>query len=306
MEALRRVVSGGHSGTAPTISSARRRPSSTKHEKLEENWESNDDPVQDGLAFFLKYLGNIIVDHPNGEGTTASAVKKIVSMSSKNKFNRKMTKMEVVVSPRGIKMTEVETNALFEEVSIYRVSFCTNDSTHNKIFAFIARNNDNETMECHAFLCPKKKVAQAITLSVSHSFNLAFETWEKDKAIKKIPVSQSANELSNVSSLSKSAAISYFPKICAPQTPSSLPTPNVPLQPATLLPSVTNLNIAINEDPSTHANTSLGLEGKPPASDVANRLITNCPSNNPFLQDFDDFDVDLEFESLASSRTAKK
>ena len=67
----------------------------------------------------------------------------------------------MLVSPRGIRMTEVgETRTLFEEVSIYRVSFCTNDSTHSKVFAFIAKNNDNETMECHAFLCPKKKTAQ--------------------------------------------------------------------------------------------------------------------------------------------------
>ena len=84
-------------------------------------------------------------------------------------------------------MTEVSetSRTLFEEVSIYRVSFCTNDSTHSKVFAFIARNNDNDTMECHAFLCPKKKTAQAITLSVSHSFNLAFENWEREKEAKK-------------------------------------------------------------------------------------------------------------------------
>ena len=39
-------------------------------------------PFKDGLVFFLKYLGNVIVDHPNGEGTTAAAVKKIVAMSN--------------------------------------------------------------------------------------------------------------------------------------------------------------------------------------------------------------------------------
>ena len=30
----------------------------------------------------MKYLGNVIVDHPNGEGTTGAAVKKIVAMSN--------------------------------------------------------------------------------------------------------------------------------------------------------------------------------------------------------------------------------
>jgi hypothetical protein len=235
MEALRRVVSGSHShaGIAPTIGSALPQPF-TKLKKLEKSRKSNVDALQGGLAFYLNYLGNVNLDHPSGKGTTASAVKSIVSMSNKKKFKRKLTKMEVVVSPRGIRMTDVETNALFGEVSICRISLCAHDSTYNKVFAFIAKNNENETIKCHAFLCPKKKVAQAITLCVSDSFNLAFETWERDKAMKKLPVSQSANELSNVSSLSKSAAKTYFPNICAPHISSSLPTPNVSLQPATL------------------------------------------------------------------------
>ena len=30
-------------------------------------------------------------------------------------------------------------------------------------------------MECHAFLCPKRKVAQAATLTIAQAFNLAFK-----------------------------------------------------------------------------------------------------------------------------------
>ena len=40
----------------------------------------------------------------------------------------------------------------------FRISFCTADKNHDKVFAFIARNTINETMECHAYYCAKKKI----------------------------------------------------------------------------------------------------------------------------------------------------
>ena len=36
----------------------------------------------------------------------------------------------------------------------FRISYCSADATFDHVFAFIATNRDN-TMECHAFLCPK-------------------------------------------------------------------------------------------------------------------------------------------------------
>lgn len=39
----------------------------------------------------------------------------------------------------------------------FRISYCSADATHDRVFAFIATNS-NETMECHAFLCLKRKM----------------------------------------------------------------------------------------------------------------------------------------------------
>lgn len=36
-------------------------------------------------------------------------------------------------------------------------------------------------MECHAFLCPKRKVTQAVTLTVAKAFNAAYEAWRKNE-----------------------------------------------------------------------------------------------------------------------------
>lgn len=46
--------------------------------------------------------------------------------------------------------------------------------------AFIATNK-NETLECHAFLTSKKKIAQACALTISQAFTIAFEKWQAGK-----------------------------------------------------------------------------------------------------------------------------
>lgn len=43
-----------------------------------------------------------------------------------------------------------------------RICFCTADRDHPKVFAYIARNKENETMECQAFLCSKRKIVIGI------------------------------------------------------------------------------------------------------------------------------------------------
>lgn len=62
----------------------------------------------------------------------------------------------------------------------YRISYCSADATYDRVVAFIATNK-NELMECHAFLCSKKRVAQAVALTISQAFNSAFELWKKSR-----------------------------------------------------------------------------------------------------------------------------
>lgn len=56
------------------------------------------------------------------------------------------------------------------------------DPTHKQIFSFIS-TDENETMECHAFLCSKRKVAETVTLAVAHAFATAFEAWRHQPGV---------------------------------------------------------------------------------------------------------------------------
>ncbi|XP_064219564.1 low density lipoprotein receptor adapter protein 1 isoform X2 [Aotus nancymaae] len=131
------------------------------------------------MLFSLKYLGMTLVEQPKGEELSAAAIKRIVATAKAS--GKKLQKVTLKVSPRGIILTDNLTNQLIENVSIYRISYCTADKIHDKVFAYIAQSQHNESLECHAFLCTKRKMAQAVTLTVAQAFKVAFEFWQVSK-----------------------------------------------------------------------------------------------------------------------------
>ncbi|XP_066231564.1 low density lipoprotein receptor adapter protein 1 [Saccopteryx leptura] len=150
-----------------------------RHRKLPENWTDTRETLLEGMLFSLKYLGMTLVEQPKGEEMSAAAVKRIVATAKAS--GKKLQKVTLKVSPRGIILTDSITNQLIENVSIYRISYCTADKMHGKVFAYIAQSQHNENLECHAFLCTKRKMAQAVTLTVAQAFKVAFEFWQVSK-----------------------------------------------------------------------------------------------------------------------------
>ncbi|NWW51800.1 ARH protein, partial [Pedionomus torquatus] len=147
--------------------------------ELPENWTDTRETLLEGMLFSLKYMGMTLVEQPKGEELSAAAVKRIVATAKAS--GKKLQKVTLKVSPRGIVLNDSGTNELIENVSIYRISYCTADKIHDKVFAYIAQNQLNENLECHAFLCTKRKMAQAVTLTVAQAFKIAFELWQAAK-----------------------------------------------------------------------------------------------------------------------------
>lgn len=179
---------------------------SGRHKKLPETWTDTRETIVEGMTFNLRHLGMTLVDQPKGEELSAAAVKRIVATAKAG--GKKPAKVALKVSPQGIVLYDNLNNQLLENVSIYRISYCTADKLHDKVFAYIAQNTLNGTLECHAFLCCKRKVAQAVTLTVAQAFKVAFELWqiakeEKEKRVK----SGSAGEGSNCSQSERSNSL---------------------------------------------------------------------------------------------------
>ncbi|RUS90884.1 hypothetical protein EGW08_001391 [Elysia chlorotica] len=161
---------------------------SPKHSKIPEGWAENKEPVAEGITFYLKYIGSTLVEELDdnqtyGDGISSKAVHNIILMAKA--ANKKLLKTALTVSGKGIRTVDMASNQLMFDISIYRVCFCTADKTHDKVFAYIARNTTNETMECHAFLCAKLKIAQAVTLTVSQAFSVAQDRWIENKRKKR-------------------------------------------------------------------------------------------------------------------------
>ncbi|XP_051892448.1 low density lipoprotein receptor adapter protein 1b isoform X2 [Pristis pectinata] len=145
-----------------------------------------------------------LVEEPKGEDMSSAAVRRIVAMAKAS--GKKFQKVVLTVSPRGIILHDGTSNELIENVSIYRISYCTADKVHDKVFAYIAQSQLNETLECHAFLCTKKKLAQAVTLTVAQAFKIAFEFWQaaKEEKEKRAAVGSSVSEAADKPPLERS------------------------------------------------------------------------------------------------------
>nr|XP_013998642.1 unnamed protein product [Salmo salar] len=172
--------------------------------KLPENWTDTRETVVDGMTFNLRHLGMTLVDQAKGEDLSAAAVKRIVATAKAG--GKKPQKVSLKVSPQGIMLYDSLTNQLLDNISIYRISYCTADKLHDKVFAYISQNTLNGTLECHAYLCSKRKVAQAVTLTVAQAFRVAFEFWQVAKEEKRVK-SGSAGEATGSSQLEGSNSL---------------------------------------------------------------------------------------------------
>ncbi|CAL8397102.1 unnamed protein product [Gadus morhua 'NCC'] len=180
--------------------------SAGRHKKLPENWTDTRETILGGMTFNLRHLGMTLVDQPKGEELSAAAVKRIVVTAKAR--GKKPPKVSLKVSPQGIVLHDRLTSRLLDTISIYRISYCTADKLHEKVFAYIAQNTQNGTLECHAYLCSKRKEAQAVTLTVAQAFKLAFELWQVAKEEKEQRVkSGSEGEDSNSSQSQRSSSV---------------------------------------------------------------------------------------------------
>ncbi|XP_056651500.1 low density lipoprotein receptor adapter protein 1 [Monodelphis domestica] len=200
------------------------------------------------MLFNLKYLGMTLVEQPKGEELSAAAVKRIVATAKAS--GKKLRKVTLQVSPRGIILHDSGTNELIENVSIYRISYCTADKMHDKVFAYIAQSQQSESLECHAFLCSKRKMAQAVTLTVAQAFKVAFEFWQVSKEEKE------KREKASLEEVACGARLDASPSLKGPVTTGNLldleETAKAPL--STVSANATNLDEVGKPEPLTNNN----------------------------------------------------
>nr|XP_034967060.1 low density lipoprotein receptor adapter protein 1-B-like isoform X2 [Zootoca vivipara] len=178
MEALR--AAGRAVLRSPSLARHRLGVARLRRHQLPESWSDMREPLLEGMGFGLKYLGMTLVEKPKGEDMASAAIHRILATARVGP--KKFRKVILTVSPRGLSLQDAETKETIETISIYRISYCTTDKLQNKVFAYVAQNSQSGALECHAFLSPKKKIAQAVTLTVAQAFQVALDLWEAAQA----------------------------------------------------------------------------------------------------------------------------
>lgn len=160
---------------------------SDNHEELEDGFE-------EAITYSVKYLGNTTIPTPRSDSSTADAVKRIITGA---KGNKKLQRVTLSISPKGIEILDVATGETLLQVSIYNISYCSADAAHDHVFAFVGTvaSPESEVKEmcfrkdaaevelegplvCYAYLCQKRKMAQTVTLTVARSFERAYQIWQ--------------------------------------------------------------------------------------------------------------------------------
>lgn len=114
--------------------------------------------------------------------------------------NRKLQRVNLNISPKGIEMLDSVTSETLMRVSIYKISYCSADAAHGNVFAFVgsedtvSRSVDEESLVCFAYLCPKRKVAHKVTLTVARSFDAAYQIWRESDQRKKYKFGPTQNQ----------------------------------------------------------------------------------------------------------------
>ncbi|XP_053694366.1 low density lipoprotein receptor adapter protein 1-B-like isoform X1 [Sabethes cyaneus] len=190
---------------------------SDNHEELEDGFE-------EAITYSVKYLGNTSIPTPRSDSSTADAVKRIITAA---KGNKKLQRVTLSISPKGIEMQDPATGETLLQVSIYNISYCSADAAHDHVFAFVGTSSNPETevkemcfrkdavevdfegpLVCYAYLCQKRKMAQTVTLTVARSFERAYQIWQnkqfhaerKRKELEKLNASNRAGNDSSSSS----------------------------------------------------------------------------------------------------------
>ncbi|XP_058949294.2 low density lipoprotein receptor adapter protein 1 [Pocillopora verrucosa] len=150
--------------------------------KHQEDWLHAEDSLKEGIYFYVKILGSCPVFQAQGSGCTDEAVQSIVANTKKTKntpASGSLQKVLITVSTRKLSIQDMISKERVMEIPIYRVSYCVADPTFPKVFAFICRSQGKQDLTCHAFLCSKPAMAQAMALTIADAFKLAYENHEK-------------------------------------------------------------------------------------------------------------------------------
>ncbi|CAH0720441.1 unnamed protein product, partial [Brenthis ino] len=162
----------------------------SKHKKLCEEWALAEcegegwwREAREGRGSCeVRYAGTAPVERAASAPATALAVRS--ALHTAKAMNKKLQRVNLDISAKGILVSDAESQENVFSVSIYEISYCSADAANARVFAVVEGRNVNgdETHLAHVFVCSRRKQARALALSLAHSFNDAYQAWQANEA----------------------------------------------------------------------------------------------------------------------------
>ncbi|XP_028161462.1 low density lipoprotein receptor adapter protein 1-like [Ostrinia furnacalis] len=130
----------------------------------------------------VRYAGVAPVERASSAPATALAVRS--ALHSAKAFNKKLQRVNLDISSKGIVVSDAESQESVLSISIYRISYCSADAANARVFAVVegkAANGASESHVVHVFVCARRKQARALALSLAHAFNDAYQAWQANQ-----------------------------------------------------------------------------------------------------------------------------
>ncbi|CAG4951550.1 low density lipoprotein receptor adapter protein 1-like [Colias croceus] len=163
----------------------------SKHKKLCEEWALAEcegdgwwrDASNGKGQIDVRYAGVAPVERAASAPATALAVRS--ALHTAKTANKKLQKVNLDISSKGIIVSDADTQENVLSVSIYRISYCSADAANARVFAVVegkTAGGASETHVVHVFVCARRKQARALALSLAHAFNDAYQAWQATEA----------------------------------------------------------------------------------------------------------------------------
>lgn len=151
-----------------------------------------DSLVNGRVTYIIKFLGMAEVPEPRGMPMVKMALKKLsFTRHIKRTEGTKPPKVELGINIHSVSLSDAKTKEALHNIALHRVSYCAEDKGDKRLFAFIAKLDDNKH---YCFGLDSLHQANDITVTIGQAFDLAYE-----KFLKENPPTKSTQKLTDMS-----------------------------------------------------------------------------------------------------------
>ncbi|KAI8439234.1 hypothetical protein MSG28_013075 [Choristoneura fumiferana] len=126
----------------------------------------------------VRYAGMTPVERAASAPATAIAVRS--ALHSAKTLNKKLQRVNLDISAKGIVVTDADSNDNVLSISIYKISYCSADASNARVLAVVEGRGSEHV--AHVFPCSRSRHARALALSLAHAFNDAYQAWQSSQA----------------------------------------------------------------------------------------------------------------------------